>query len=74
MNTTELSEFNQPDAYIWQEEDIEDFDILTPAELAAYETHIQIAALNKRVDQLTSELSAMQNKQQQKDIRNFLRN
>jgi hypothetical protein len=74
MNTTVLSEFNQPEAYIWQEEDIEDFDNLTPAELAAYETRIQIAALNKRVDQLTSELSAMQNKQQQKDIRNFLRN
>jgi hypothetical protein len=73
MNTSVLSKFEQPRAYIWQEEDLDDFDNLTPAELAAYETRIQIAALNKRVDQLTQELNAMQNKQQQKDIRKFLR-
>lgn len=73
MNTEELNKFKQASAYIWEEQDIDDLDSLTPTELAAYETRIQIAALNKRVDLLNKELNAMQDKLQQKDIRKFMR-
>ena len=72
MNTAVLSEFKQPMAFTWHEEDGQDLHNLTAVEVALYENRIQIAALNKRVDQLTKELKGIKAKENHQKFAEFL--
>lgn len=67
MSTFNFSTYKHPNAYLWPENEIKNSQSV---DRAIHEMRIQIAALNKRVEQLSKEVNSFESKQQLETLKN----